>query len=454
MLKRHRKVFGYHFESDDNTEYNENKITNLKKIPMKRVENVIFDLRMTENVIVNSYDIDEESYLNKKIKEYFPTLNFTKANYDYHYIFDLKSFKEDELYGYWDNLGEILKFNNYLKRSSLKISDIIRIDRHFLSSGYLNYVLNDKDNSNFLYIRIEDCFSIDIFILIRNYLFENTLNKSKNLCQLTKYMEIFKFYTLFKSKLTDYSSFSDLIRTSEKFSRTFENANTNDENSFLKFNDIIEIFRTSDNKIGVTIKLNNILNHLTIEEYKMFCSANEKLKIEAFINDSSNKIIPIKLTMRLKIHEQRYLKMNFSTRKKFLEKLRYKEKIKENNDYFLGINSICKIFSIHKFRDIFKHIPINEQIQITNKILSEHNKILVQINNEFMIVKDFISICKGQSIIILTLNNVDLFSFGVVDKHTVEDCNEELEKYLHQKLFIQEYQIKDLNANFSNRLVF
>ena len=196
------------------------------------------------------------------------------------------------------------------------------------------------------------------------------------------------------------------------------------------------------------MKLDNKVNHLPIDEYKMFCSSNEKLRIEAYINCSNSKITSIKMTMRLKIYEERYLKMNSVNKKKFLERLRYDEKLKENNEYFMGLNSICKIFSIKRYRDIFKHISINERIQITNQILREHNQILVQIYTEYTILKDFISSCKGPSIIILSLNNVDLFSFGVFKMKIVGDCKEEVEYYINQKLFIQEYQIRELNDKF------
>lgn len=257
-------------------------------------------------------------------------------------------------------------------------------------------------------------------------------------------MEIYKFYMLFRVKLKEYSTFIHFFDSCKKFSKPFIINNIENGESLLKFSDISEIFRTIDDKIGVTIKLNNRNSNLEIEDYKSMCSSKEKLKIEAYITSPEAKINNLKISMRLKLNEEKYKKMNKKDKKKFLEEIRYDEKLKEKNEYFLGLYSICRIFTIEKYRDIFKHISFSEKIERTNEILKEHNKILVQTNNENSIVRDFILKCKGPSIIILSLNDVDVFSFGIVNNEVCDFLEKEIEKYLNLKFFIKEYQIKDL----------
>ncbi len=180
----------------------------------------------------------------------------------------------------WEDINEIFRHNKLKRRDNLKIEDIGEVKDHFIYSFEMYYIFKTNDVKEDVILRLDDCFSLDLFCSVRNYLVNDTSGKTKNIAETTKYSEIYNYYETFKEMFNPKITLKELV-SSGATDRTNKRKNLNSKEIFVdKFEEIVDLYKTCDNILGISIKGEKDNINLSFEEFEEYCSSDiyEELK--------------------------------------------------------------------------------------------------------------------------------------------------------------------------------
>jgi tetratricopeptide (TPR) repeat protein len=410
---------------------------------LKRDYNEIIDI---EDLLKSDVEVREmDNVINEELISDNPNCNLT-FKYDnpiYNYCMDnIKPFKVQDILGYWDDLDEIFAYCQTYKRKSFKLKDITKIEGHFFCNGELYYTILPKKYDQLVYLRLFDCFSHDIFKLIRDYLLIDVSNKTGNIAEYTKFMEINKFYKIFKCKLNTEVTIYDLMNRNCT-NRKNEISNKSSILYDFEMDEIKEYFYTRDYKSGVTfVRCKKIFNFdlSTIDKY---LSHEIKDSIMIQINNNQVSFVRTDWSMDLKLIEDEYNRMSKPKQKKRRDELRYDRRKNENNCFLFALMGISDKFTIKHNANTFRNKPLSVQINLANKILIEDglalNRKLISIET----LKDKLKTVIGKSILIMYNSEIDVHSEAVIYGKFTQYSQDVIQDYMDATLTILEMKIED-----------
>jgi hypothetical protein len=370
-------------------------------------------------------------------------LKFKYENPNYKYCMDNSTpYRIQDIYGLWNDLDEIFLYCHTYKKKSFKLQDITKIEGHFFYNSELYYTILPKNYDQLVYLRLCDCFSHDIFKLIRDYLLIDVNDNTNNIADYTKYMEIKKFYRIFKCQLNTEVTLYDLLNRNCA-NRKNEINNKNSIRYDFKMDQIKEYFHTRDYKSGVTFLSNKKIFNFDLSTIDKYLSPEIKDSIITQINNCQVSFIRTDWSMDLKLIEDEYNRMSKPKKQIRRKELNYDKHKNENNCFLFALMGISDKFTIKQNANTFRNKTLSVQIGLANNILIKYGLALNRksISNETLKAK--LKRVIGKSILIMYNSELLVHSEAVIDGKFTQYSQDIIQDYMNATLTILEMKIED-----------
>ena len=122
--------------------------------------------------------------------------------------------------------------------------------------------------TKYLWLRMEDCFSYHIFLLIRKYLLDQMIDQSSNLSDSAIFHEFQIYFFRFKEMLNKNLTLSQLTNVSATAYKAFVRRSDLVPNTIIDDSCVSNAFLTCKNEFGITTGKDKYRMHYEIEEFR------------------------------------------------------------------------------------------------------------------------------------------------------------------------------------------
>ena len=271
------------------------------RIPRDGEEMIDCNNRNTKDPIKK--EVKENGYIKKMFNASFDFREFKYYNSEYKYLKEIKSIYAGFLEEYWDDAEQIFKFCDVKRRIDFQIHHIKEVNSHFQMKNQIYYRLVVSRMKTYLWLRMEDCFSYHIFIIIRKYLIDQMQLDNSNLADSTIFHEFLIYYKRFNEMLNKNLKLSQITNISATSYRAYTRRLDLEPDTIQDVDCVTNAFLSCKNEFGVTIGKDKYKNHYEIEEFRILATKKVFKKVIEKINKGELKIIRYKKTMTTLTYE-------------------------------------------------------------------------------------------------------------------------------------------------------
>ena len=190
-------------------------------------------------------------------------------------------------------MNEIFRYNKLPRKKDIIIDDFKEVVGHFIYDNEMYYKFKINRSEHEAILRLDDCFSFDLFESIRNYLLNDTSKKTQDIAESTKYSEIYGYFQQFKVLMNPEITLKQLTSSGCTNRSNRRKTDPKIDNIIDKYEDIVDVFQTCDNIIGVSVNNGKDKLSYDLQEFEFYCKSDVYKKLKSKIPYTSQSCHPL-----------------------------------------------------------------------------------------------------------------------------------------------------------------